>query len=45
MDWSLNFQLLATGLAVGSIYALVAPGFVLILNAVNGANFAQGGSL
>jgi branched-chain amino acid transport system permease protein len=42
MDWSLNFQLLATGLAMGSIYALVALGFVLIFNAVNVVNFAQG---
>ena len=42
MDWSLNFQLLATGLAMGSIYALVALGFVLICNAVNVVNFAQG---
>ena len=42
MDLSLNFQLLATGLAMGSIYALVALGFVLIFNAVNVVNFAQG---
>ena len=42
MDWCLNFQLLATGLAMGSIYALVALGFVLIFNAVNVVNFAQG---
>jgi branched-chain amino acid transport system permease protein len=42
MDFSLNFQLLATGLAMGSIYALVALGFVLISNAVNVVNFAQG---
>lgn len=42
MDLSLNFQLLATGLAMGSIYALVALGFVLISNAVNVVNFAQG---
>jgi branched-chain amino acid transport system permease protein len=42
MDWSLIFQLLATGLAMGSIYALVALGFVLIFNAVNVVNFAQG---
>ena len=42
MDFSLNFQLLATGLAMGSIYALVALGFVLIFNAVNVVNFAQG---
>ena len=42
MDFCLNFQLLATGLAMGSIYALVALGFVLIFNAVNVVNFAQG---
>jgi branched-chain amino acid transport system permease protein len=42
MDLSLNLQLLATGLAMGSIYALVALGFVLIVNAVNVVNFAQG---
>ena len=35
-------QLLITGLAVGSIYALVALGFVLIYTAVNVVNFAQG---
>jgi branched-chain amino acid transport system permease protein len=42
MDLCLNLQLLATGLAMGSIYALVALGFVLIFNAVNVVNFAQG---
>ena len=35
-------QLLITGLAVGSIYALVALGFVLIYTSVNVVNFAQG---
>ncbi|MDP9106586.1 MAG: branched-chain amino acid ABC transporter permease [Candidatus Eremiobacteraeota bacterium] len=35
-------QLLVSGLAVGSIYALVALGFVLIYNAVGVVNFAQG---
>ncbi|MCL6600583.1 MAG: branched-chain amino acid ABC transporter permease [Alicyclobacillus macrosporangiidus] len=35
-------QLLVTGLAVGSIYALVALGFVLVYTAVNVVNFAQG---
>jgi branched-chain amino acid transport system permease protein len=34
--------MLAAGLAMGSIYALVALGFVLIFNAVNVVNFAQG---
>ncbi len=35
-------QLLITGLAVGSIYALVALGFVLVYTSVNVVNFAQG---
>jgi branched-chain amino acid transport system permease protein len=35
-------QLLIAGLAVGSIYALVALGFVLIYTSVNVVNFAQG---
>lgn len=35
-------QLLFTGLGVGSIYALVALGFVLIFRAANVVNFAQG---
>ncbi len=34
--------MIAAGLAMGSIYALVALGFVLIFNAVNVVNFAQG---
>ncbi len=42
MDLSTNFQMLAAGLAMGSIYALVALGFVLIFNAVGVVNFAQG---
>lgn len=42
MHFSMNLQLLASGLAMGSIYALVASGFVLIFNAVNVVNFAQG---
>ena len=42
MDWSTNIQMVAAGLAMGSIYALVALGFVLIFNAVNVINFAQG---
>src|SRR5712671_5902706 len=37
-----NLQLLFTGLGVGSIYALVALGFVLIYRATNVVNFAQG---
>lgn len=35
-------QLLINGLAMGSIYALVALGVVVIANAVNVVNFAQG---
>ncbi len=35
-------QLVVNGLAFGCIYALVALGFVLIYNAVNSVNFAQG---
>jgi branched-chain amino acid transport system permease protein len=35
-------QLLIQGLAIGAIYGLLALGFVLIVNAVNVMNFAQG---
>jgi len=35
-------QLLANALALGSAYALVAFGFVLVLNATGAVNFAQG---
>lgn len=35
-------QLLLNGLAMGAIYALVALGFILIVNAVGVLNFAQG---
>jgi len=35
-------QLTVAGLAVGSIYALIALGFVLIYTSVNVVNFAQG---
>ena len=37
-----NFQVLFQGLALGSIYALVALGFVLIIRTTNVVNFAQG---
>lgn len=37
-----NIQILFSGLALGSIYALVALGFVLIVRATNVVNFAQG---
>jgi branched-chain amino acid transport system permease protein len=39
---SFNLQLLFTGIGIGSIYALVALGFVLIYRATNVVNFAQG---
>jgi branched-chain amino acid transport system permease protein len=42
MHMGLALQLLFTGLGVGSIYALVALGFVLIYRATNVVNFAQG---
>jgi branched-chain amino acid transport system permease protein len=35
-------QLLIQGLAIGAIYGLLALGFVLVINAVNILNFAQG---
>ncbi|MHB1131431.1 MAG: branched-chain amino acid ABC transporter permease [Chloroflexota bacterium] len=35
-------QILISGLAMGSIYGLVALGFVLLVNAANVINFAQG---
>jgi len=38
----LFLQLLINGVALGSAYALVALGFVLILNATSAVNFAQG---
>ncbi len=39
---AINFQVLFAGLALGSIYSLVALGFVLIIRATNVVNFAQG---
>ena len=39
---AINMQMLFSGLALGSIYALVALGFVLIIRATNVVNFAQG---
>lgn len=38
----LALQLLVNGLALGAAYALVALGFVLILNATSAVNFAHG---
>jgi branched-chain amino acid transport system permease protein len=35
-------QLLVNGIALGAAYALVALGFVLVLNATSAVNFAQG---
>ena len=35
-------QLLASGIAVGSLYAMVALGFTLVWNASSTVNFAQG---
>jgi branched-chain amino acid transport system permease protein len=37
-----DLQLLFTGVGIGSVYALVALGFVLIYRATNVVNFAQG---
>jgi Branched-chain amino acid transport system / permease component len=42
MAMGIALQLLFTGLGIGSIYALVALGFVLIYRATNVVNFAQG---
>jgi branched-chain amino acid transport system permease protein len=42
MPMGIALQLLFTGLGIGSIYALVALGFVLIYRATNVVNFAQG---
>ena len=42
MPMGIALQLLFTGLGIGSIYALVAFGFVLIYRATNVVNFAQG---
>ena len=39
---SINGQLVFAGLAIGSVYALVALGFVMIFRATNVVNFAQG---
>ena len=39
---AIGLDLTLSGLALGSAYALVAMGFVLILNATSSVNFAQG---
>ncbi|MEE9612704.1 MAG: hypothetical protein V3W19_15740, partial [Desulfatiglandales bacterium] len=36
------FQVMLSGIAAGSIYALVALGFVLIFKSTDAVNFAQG---
>ncbi|MBP2311022.1 branched-chain amino acid ABC transporter permease [Azospirillum soli] len=38
----ITLQLLINGVALGAAYALVALGFVLVLNATSAVNFAQG---
>jgi branched-chain amino acid transport system permease protein len=40
--FSIIGQFLFAGLAIGSVYALVALGFVMIFRATNVVNFAQG---
>lgn len=42
MDFTQIMQFLITGLTVGSIYALLATGYVTIYNATGVLNFAQG---
>jgi branched-chain amino acid transport system permease protein len=42
MDYTFLFQLLINGLVVGSIYSLVATGFVIIYKATSALNLAQG---
>jgi len=37
-----TFQLLINGIALGALYALVALGFVFVINATGAVNFAQG---
>ena len=42
MDMTFLLQLLINGLVVGSIYSLVATGFVIIYKATSALNLAQG---
>jgi branched-chain amino acid transport system permease protein len=42
LDLTINLQLLLSGLAMGSIYSLIALGIVLIYRAVDVVSFAQG---
>src|SRR3974390_1763057 len=42
MDWGFTFLLLANGVLIGLMYALIALGFVLIYKATDAINFAQG---
>lgn len=39
---ALNIQLLAVGISIGFVYALIALAFLVIYNGVGGLNFAQG---
>jgi branched-chain amino acid transport system permease protein len=41
-NWEYFFQLITGGLSIGSIYALIAIGFVLIYKTTGVLNFAQG---
>ena len=42
IPWSCSFSCCSPGWAVGSIYALVSLGFVLLIRAASVVNFAQG---
>src|SRR5215469_12210336 len=42
VDWQFSLVLLANGLLIGAMYALIALGFVLIYKATDVINFAQG---
>src|SRR6266852_2609669 len=41
-EWQFTFVLLANGVMIGLMYALIALGFVLIYKATDAINFAQG---
>ena len=42
MDWDFTFLLIANGVLIGLMYALIALGFVLVYKATDAINFAQG---
>jgi branched-chain amino acid transport system permease protein len=42
MDWTHFLQLVMNGVVIGSVYALVAMGFVIIYKSTSVVNFAQG---